>query len=222
MPSIMELDELKSAWKALDRRLQKQDLLTRELLREGRLDTARTRLRPLVFGHAAQIVLGVLGCGGFAPFWFAHREDTPLLLAGLAMHAYSLALIVVGVVVLVQVARIDYAAPVLSIQRALLRLRSTYIRGGLSVGLAWWVMWLPLLMVLIGNTGGGLYANAPAVVIGGLAVGVAGLVLTYAAYRWASRPERARLGRWLGDGAAGRSIQRAQAAVDDLARFEQE
>ena len=131
-------------------------------------------------------------------------------------------LIIVGVVVLVRIARIDYAAPVLSIQRALLRLRSTYILGGLSVGLAWWVLWVPLLMVLIGRAGGGLYANAPAAVIGGLAVGVAGLALTYVAYRWASQPERARLSRWLADGAAGRSIRRAQAAVEDLARFEQE
>jgi hypothetical protein len=222
MESNMELDDFKVAWKTLDRRLEKQNLLTRELFREGRLESARTRLRPLVWGHALQIVLGVLGALWFAPFWIAHRQETPLLLAGLAMHAYCVALIAAGVAVLAQVARIDYAAPVVAIQRALLRLRWTYVRTGLAIGLAWWFLWVPLIMVLIGMAGGDLYANAPSAVIGGLLSGVVGLFLTFVVYRWANQPSRARLGRWLADGAAGVSIRRAQAAVDDLTRFERE
>lgn len=222
MDSIMELDDLKAAWKALDRRLEEQNLLTRELFRGERLDAARARLRPLGWGHMLQIILGAFGATWFAAFWIAHRDETALLIAGLAMHAYCLAMIVLGVVVLAQVARIDYAAPVVTIQRALLHLRSTTIRGGLAIGLAWWFLWVPLIMVLIGQAGGNLYVNAPSAVVGGLSSGVAGLLLTVAVYRWARQPRRAHLGRRLADAAAGASIRRAQAAVDDITRFEQE
>ncbi|MEO6687916.1 MAG: hypothetical protein ABIS07_07795, partial [Dokdonella sp.] len=62
----------------------------------------------------------------------------------------------------------------------------------------------------------------PAFVFISLAIGGAGLLLTWALHRWANRPQHARIGRWLDDTAAGAGIRRAQAAVDELSRFEQE
>ncbi len=33
------------------------------------------------------------------------------------------------------------------------RLRKVYVRGGLAIGLPWWLLWIPFLMVLIGHAG---------------------------------------------------------------------
>ncbi|GAA0712700.1 hypothetical protein GCM10009105_15530 [Dokdonella soli] len=215
----MELDDLKLAWQTLDRRLQQQNALGLQLFRDGRVDKARRGLRPLVWGQAIQMLIGVLGSFWFAPFWVAHRHEPWLLLAGLVMHVYCLGLIVFGAVMQARIARIDYAAPVLAIQRQLLTLRRTYVIGGLLIGLPWWFLTAPLLVVL---TRGLILDNAPSAVWGQLVVGAIGLLATGGFVRWANQPHRAALGRKLGDGAAGGSIHRAQAALDEIARFEKE
>jgi hypothetical protein len=48
MEAGMELDELKHAWKTLDRRLEQQNALGLQMLRDGRLERARRGLRPLM------------------------------------------------------------------------------------------------------------------------------------------------------------------------------
>ena len=219
MEARMELDELKHAWKTLDRRLEQQNALGLQLLRDGRLERARSGLRPLVWGQAIQMLIGGAGALLFAPIWIAYRHEPAVLLAGLVMHAYCLGLIAFGIVMQAKIARIDYAAPVLAIQRQLLDLRRTYIVGGMLIGLPWWFLTAPLLVAL---SQGAILERAPSVIWLQLAIGAAGLLATWWFHRWANRPQRAAFGRKLDDGAAGGSIRRAQAALDELAAFERE
>lgn len=223
MESIMELDDLKLAWQTLDRRLEQQNALNLQLLKDGRLDKTRRGLRPLVWGQAAQMLIGVLGALWFAPFWIAHLHEPPLLFAGLVMHAYCIGLIVFGAVMQARIAHIDYAAPVLQIQHELLRLRRTYVIGGMLIGLPWWFLYVPLIMVLAKmGSNANVFDNAPSFVYISVAIGIVGMWLTWLLHRWANHPKHARIGRWLDDAAAGASIRRAQDAVDGLTRFEQE
>jgi hypothetical protein len=216
----MELDEMKLAWQGLDRRLEQQHALNLQLFRDGRLDKLQRGLRPLVWGQAIQMVIGVLGLLVLAPIWIAHWRDPAVLIAGVVMHVYCVGLIVVGAVVQSQVARIDYGAPVLVIQRQLLQLRRTYaFWGAVVVGLPWWFLTAPLLVVL---SRGAIMTKAPSVIWIQLAIGVVGLLATWWFHRWAHRPERAALARKLDDSTAGGSIRRAQAAVDEIARFDKE
>lgn len=216
----MELDEMKLAWQGLDRRLEQQYALNLQLFRDGRLDKLQRGLRPLVWGQAIQMVIGALGLLVLAPIWIAHWRDPAVLVAGVVMHAYCVGLIIVGAMVQSQVARIDYGAPVLAIQRQLLQLRRTYaFWGAMVVGLPWWFLTAPLLVVL---SRGAVMVNAPSVVWIQLAIGAAGLLATWWFHRWSRRPERAALARKLDDSTAGGSIRRAQAALDEIARFEQE
>jgi hypothetical protein len=216
----MELDEMKLAWQGLDRRLEQQHALNLQLFRDGRMDKLQRGLRPLVWGQAIQMVIGVLGLLVLAPIWIAHWHDPAVLIAGVVMHAYCVGLIIVGAVVQGQVARIDYGAPVLAIQRQLLQLRRTYaFWGAIVVGLPWWFLTAPLLVVL---SRGVIMTNAPSVIWIQLAIGAAGLLATRWFHRWSRRPERAALARKLDDSTAGGSIRRAQAALDEIARFEQE
>ncbi len=219
MEAGMELDELKHAWKTLDHRLDRQNALGLQLLRDGRLEHARRGLRPLAWGQAIQMLIGAVGMSWFAPFWIEHRHEPSLLLAGLTMNAYCLGLVVFGAVMQSQIARIDYAAPVVAIQRQLLTLRRCYVIGGMLIGLPWWFLTAPLLVVL---SEGVILERAPSVIWSQLAIGAVGLLATCWFHRWANRPERAAFGRKLDDGAAGGSIRRAQAALDQLADFERD
>jgi hypothetical protein len=217
---MMELDEMKFAWQALDRRLERQHALNLQLFREGRLDKLQRGLRPLVWGQAIQMLVGVAGLMVLAPIWIAHRHDLAVLIAGLVVHAYCMGLIIVGAVVQSLVARIDYSAPVLAIQRQLLQLRRTYaFWGAVVVGLPWWFLTAPLLVLLSRGT---IMLNAPSVIWIQLAIGAAGLLATWWFHRWSHRPERAELARKLDDSTAGGSIRRAQWALDEIARFEQD
>lgn len=216
----MELDEMKLAWQALDRRLGQQYALHAQLFRDGRLDRLRRGLRPLVWGQAVQMLVGVLGLVVLVPIWVAHWRHPAVLVAGVVMHAYCLGLIIFGGVVQGQVACLDYAAPVLKIQRQLLKLRRIYAVGGaLVVGLPWWFLTAPLLVVL---SGGAIMRDAPSVVWANLAIGAVGLLATWWFHRWAHRPQRAAFGRKLDASNAGGSLRRAQAALEEIARFELE
>ena len=216
----MELDELKAAWTTLGQRLDAQAALSLHVYKEGKLDRMRRGLRPLAWGQAIQIVIGVLIAVWGASFWIDHRAVSHLLIAGLLVHAAGISMIVLGALMETRIASIDYSAPVLTIQRQLAQLRTVYVRGGLAIGLPWWLLWIPFLMVLLGYAGVDLYVHAPSVIWIGTAIGVMGLLATWAFVRFAGN--RPQLAERLARNVAGGSINRAQAHLDEIARFEQE
>ncbi|MGH8224632.1 MAG: hypothetical protein ACRER1_00565 [Gammaproteobacteria bacterium] len=220
----MELDDFKSAWQVLDHRLGQQHALNMQLFRDTRLDKLRHGLRPLKWGQIIQILIGLAGIVLFAPFWNMHLHEPGLLVCGLIMHLYCIALIVFGAVMLKQIARIDYSAPVLTIQRQLLRLRHIYaVYSALILGLPWWFLYIPLIIVLVSmGSGVNMIHTAPSFIYISVAIGIVGLLAMGWFYRWSHRPERARLGRTIDDSMAGGSIRRAQRAADEIVRFEQE
>lgn len=217
----MELDDFRTAWRTLDRRLREQNEVGFQLLKHQRLDAMRRGLRPLAVGQAIGMLVGALAMVWLLPMWTAPAptHDPWVKVCGAVLHAYCIGLIVLGGIVQGLIARVDYAEPVLAIQQRLLRLRRIYLVGGRLLGLPWWFLSAPLLVVL---TRGAILDTAPSVIWGQLAVGAAGLLATWLFHRWAHRPARADFGRRLDDGAAGGSLRRAQAALDDLARFERE
>ena len=119
------------------------------------------------------------------------------------------------------ISRIDYAAPVLAIQKQLGQLRRFYVRTNIGLGMAWWFLWMPIAMMLFMSAfGADLYANAPAVIYGGGAIAAAGLLLTWAFDRWARHPSRPQMAKIVDDSVAGSSLTRAQQALDEIAQFE--
>ena len=215
----MELDDMKLAWQALDHRLEQQHALNVQLFRDGRMDKLRRGFRPLVLGQALQMLIGVLGLIVLAPIWTSNWRDPAVLISGLVMHIYCVGLIVIGGMVLGRVAGIDHAAPVLTIQRRLLKLRHIYgVWGAIAVGLPWWFLTAPLLVVL---TRGGIMTSAPSVIWVMLAIGAVGLAATWLFHRWSHRPERAELSRHMDANMSGGSIRRAQTTLLEIARFEQ-
>lgn len=219
----MELDDLKQAWHALDARLEQQNALGLQLLTDRKLDKARRQLRPLWWGQVAQMLFGVLCVLLGATCWNLHADQTPLLVAGIVVHVYGIATIIAGGITLGLIGRIDYAAPVVHIQKQLARLRRFYVASGAAVGLAWWVLWVPFLMVLAGldrDADGQTWLQPW--VYASLVIGVAGLLATAWFHRWSRLPGRPRLAKAMDDSVTGRSLRKAQARLDEIARFERD
>ena len=217
----MELDDMKAAWQTLNQRLETQAALNLHVFKDNKLDMLRRGLRPLVWGQAIQIVIGVLIAMWGGSFWVDHRTVPHLLIAGLIVHATGISMIALGALMETLIARIDHSAPVLTIQRQLAQLRKVYVRAGIAVGLPWCALWVPFTMVALKSVfGPDLYLNAPQMVWDNVGFGVVCILGTLAFLRWArGRPNVARR---LGDFAAGRSIVRAQGLLDEIARFERE
>ncbi len=222
MDTTMELDDFKSAWQAIDRRLELDNRLKLHDLRERTLHKARGSLRPLFWGQVAQILFAIPFILLAALLWMSQPAHASAIFAGVLVHAYGVLTIIGAGVVLGQIGRIDHALPVLEIQKQLLRARAFYIRSGMLAGLPWWFLWVAILQVLAGLGDVDLLAKAPALVWSGYGIGIAGLLATCWFHRWARRPERAELGRKMDDSLTGGSLRKALAQLDELKRFEQE
>ena len=225
----MELDELKQAWQSLDKRLQQQNAMQFQRLRDQRVDRMKSSLRPLLIGQIIQILFGAGMVLIGADVWASHRDVPHLLIAGIVMHVYGIAIIIAGGIVCRGIAGIDHAAPVLVLQSRLAKLRKHFLLGGICVGLPWWVLWVPFMMTLaMSSTGIDVYAVADAsspvsnwlnISVG---VGVLGFFGTWVFHRWSRHPSRAALGQKLEDDAAGGSLRKAQAELDTLRAYAEE
>lgn len=218
----MELDEMRQAWQALNKRFEQQQTFNLQMFRDDRADKARRRLRPLRWGQGIQIAAGVVLMFLAASFWIDHLDDLHLAAEGLLLHAYGLMLVVTAARNLYLQDRVDFAAPVVEIQKQLAALRQWRLREALLYGITGCFVWIPLVLVLFALLGADVWADVPLVVAGFIASGVACLGLMYGLIRWSLLPGRARLRMALMDSSIGRSVLGTQAMLDEIARFEKD
>lgn len=217
----MEPDDLRTAWQALEGRMARSDQVQLALLRETRLARAKSQLRPLKVGHWLQLELGlgliVLGVA----CWTRNTDVVGLLIAGVAVHAFGVLTVLGATATLVLAVRIDYAAPVLTIQRQLARLLRVYTFNAAACGAPWWIMWLLVVVAFSGLGDMRATDGSSAWIVWSVAIGGLGLAGTWI-YAW--RRQRAYLlathesavNRC--DGADG--IRRSQRLLDEIAAFE--
>lgn len=214
----MELDEMKLAWQTLGAKLEQQHTLTLQLFHESRLDKLRHGLRPLLWGQSLQLMIGIALAVCGAVLWATHLQRIDVLVCGLVAHAYGVLLIIFAARNLYLLNRVDYSAPVLDIQRRIARLRAFRVRVEAPVNaVVCCFLWIPVVWANLALYGINLWS--PGFVRWGLASGFAGL-LSIAVVVWAMR--RMGYARKIEDHSAGRSVQRAQAALDEITRFERE
>ena len=214
----MELDELKQAWHAMEQRLDRQQALNVQLLTESRIDKAKRHLRWLLLGQCAQLAIGLLVTVLSARFWIANHEVPLLLVAGLAGHAWGVLVICSAVVELLLVTRIQYAQPVLTVQRymALLQRWRTRVAPWLGLPFLLACMFGPMVLAALGAPVSTAWLVGNLVVCLGLAIAVAWF------YNWSHRPGREALARRVDDFLGGDSLRRAREQLEELARFERE
>ncbi len=219
----MELDEMKAAWLALDRRLAREEALTLNTFREGRLDRLRAMLRPLVAARIVQIVLGTLMALAFAPFWVEHLDTPHFVVIGASLHLYALMMIIGGARDLFMMHRIDYAAPVVEIQRRLAELRAWLLKSAPVFGAVGCFIWIPFTLwafeVLFGAD---IWAHAPIVVWIFVGWGVVALAVLLLALRIARHPGRTKWAERFERGMIGNRLAKAQRFLDEIAAFARE
>jgi len=216
----MELDDLKNAWQRMDQRLERQAALQFDLAAALQADRAKRQLWPVVAGQIIALAVFVPAIGFFAPFWFAHREEPLAMACGVLMHAWCLAIVVSSVLQLYLVAQANIAGPVVAIQRNVERLHLWRVRVSPWLGMAFWLLWIPFLEVLLKSGTGqdiwhGLFAW-------GVPFSICGLLLSLAFRAWLRQPARRHHGEAIDRSHAGRSVLRARAFLDEIARFERE
>lgn len=221
----MELDEMKQAWQALDRRLAKQQAIDLGLYRDRRMDRLRQRLRPLAWWTMVQIPLGIALMLWGIRFWSTHLGDPRWMACGIVMQLFGLLSVVFPGRTLAMVLRIDYAVPVLEIQRRLADLRAWRVKVEAPVSaVIGSLIWIPALLMLaqsqVDGLGWNLWDHArPGLVrwlVLSVLVSLGALALAYGVLRWLG------LHRRLANHLAGASVRRAEAELDAVLRFERE
>lgn len=218
----MELEELKATWETLNRHLKRESAISLALYTDQKLANARSRLRPLYIGQILQLFFGLSFVLLAATLWSTRPTAVSVIVAGVLVNAYGVGCIIAASIVMGAISHIDYAGSVLEIQERLARVRRAYIVGGIVAGLTWWFLWIPLLMVVLALVHVNLFAHAPSVVWSGLAVGMAGLGGMLWLYARSRKPSHDRLRHFVDQAVVGRSLQKAQAQLDEIRQFSRE
>ncbi|MUV15472.1 hypothetical protein [Noviluteimonas gilva] len=168
----MELHELESAWKTLDARVARQEVELTQLRSQNFAMRTKGKLARASLGQSWQIAVGLLFAVWGGGYWFDHLGTPHLVAYGLAVHAYGIALLATAIVLLVQLANVDYALPVSDVQERLLRLRRTRIRCERVLWIAGAVMWVPIMMIALRWIHFDAWLVNPWFVLGNLAAGL--------------------------------------------------
>ncbi|HET9474476.1 MAG TPA: hypothetical protein VFO82_11320 [Steroidobacteraceae bacterium] len=215
----MELDELKTSWQELDRRLDRLTQINLALVTDTQTRKARWRLLPVFVGAVLNVLVGGWLVGTFARFWTSHLDTPSAVAAGIALHAGSIVVVIAGVVQLLLVLRINFARPVVVLQRYLALLRAWEVRSFYAIWLGAWLLLPALLVAAVMAVGGvDLWAVAPGVVLINVAVCAAVALVSIAFHRAARRPD-GRFGAWLERLLTNHSIERAKFELDEIDRF---
>ena len=215
------LDDLKVAWNELSQKLERQNALALHQFKENKLARFRSGLRPLVLGQIIQLIIGIGITAFSATYWVTHLSRPPLLICGLLLQAYGIMFIAFAARDLLLIRRIDYASPVVEIQKQLAELRGWHLRAAAWHGLTGSVVWLPVMILLLHGLGADeSWISQPQKMIWLISSIAICLGLNYALMRLSRSPGRC--GRALQKSWIGSAVNRAQAALDEIEEFERE
>jgi hypothetical protein len=220
--TTMEPNELKSTWQKLEKTLERGNQLTAAMLRQKKLDATHKSLGPLKWNQAFQICFGVLFIVLAALLWSTKPTAISVVVAGVIVEAYGIGCVITAGMVFSSLNRIDYAAPVVKVQGGLAHVRRAYGICVVFAGLSWWVLWIPLLMLLAGLVHINLYANAPSVIWIGMAIGIVGLSGTYWIYLYSMKSPNMQLRQFVERATFGGSLLKALQQLNEVRKFEEE
>ena len=145
------------------------------------------------------------------------------MVPALLMHAYGLLFVLFAARTLSLIGRIDYAAPVLHIQRRLAELRRWRTRVEWPLfGIVGCFIWIPLMLVIFSVLGTDVWVLHPKLVYWNVACGFGCLGLLCGIAHWMRHRGGERARAVIQNSRAGHSIRKVQEALDEIACFEQE
>jgi hypothetical protein len=217
----MELDDLKSTWQQLDRKLDRQYALDLGQLRERKLVKVRLTFVMLIVGRIVQLLAGVALNVLMVRFVAAHLHQPHLVVEGTLLTLFGLLMMASAVREFQLIGGIDLSAPVVTIQKRLLLLKRWHLTEALIFGLAASVIWVPLTLVAFEVLfDADVVLNAPEVVLSFVASALVCVAIVTGIWRSTSRVKNPATRDWLERHFGGQSLAIANQAVADLARFE--
>ena len=219
----MELEQLRSAWRAYDAKLDEAVSLNARVARETVLVKADTTLQRLTRGLWVEVVLGLACMLALGSFVAGNVPEPRFFVAGLLLGAYVAGLTIAAVRHLVDVSRIDFDAPVIAIQRELETAKMRRIRTNTWALILGPLMWTPLLVVVAKAFASiDVYGFNYAWLAANLALGCSVIATSiWISKRFANRMQRSALVRRLMDDLAGTSMRKAAAFVAAASAFEE-
>ena len=218
----MELDDLKTAWAELDRKLATTQAAVARLHTERTADRTRAALRPLQWKLVWELFEGIAAAVLMGMYLANNFDETRFAVPGLILHALAVLSIVATVWQMVLAARIDYTAPVLAIQQQLARLRAARCRAWFWVLVLSPLVWPLVVIVGVRGLGGGDVYAACGVpfVLGNVAFGLVFALIVWGVARvWAAKRPVSAWREWVRDGLAGTSLTRAKKHLREAAEF---
>ncbi|HSP44798.1 MAG TPA: hypothetical protein VLO30_02280 [Chthoniobacterales bacterium] len=214
------LDDLKTAWQALDRKLERDHTFALHQLKETRLAKMRGGFRLLTAGQIVQATLGLMLALVAGSFWFDHLGTPHLMVYALSLHGFGIMMIGFAIRDLFLIHAIDYDAPVLAIQKQLAELRTWRLRAGICFAVAGCLIWVPGLLIVFYLLGADLWEHEPVVVYWIVISSFLCLGIAYGLLWRSRRPGQERLAKCLQESSVGKSVTRAEEMLGEIERFE--
>jgi len=230
----MELDDLKTRLAEKDAKLDQVLRLNATAVRELQLSKTKSSLRWLVPGVVFELLMTIVAVVWLGDFIAGHLREPRFLLTAVLIDVCMIAFMGACIRQLAAIASLDYSLPVVTVQKELGRLRILRIRTTKWVMTLSFVLWFPVLIVLlkgflgvdlwlilgaVGDRHGSFVAWVVANVLFGLAVA---LVMIWVWNRYANRVNPSPVIKHIMDDFAGRSLTKALSSLDAIVRFETE
>jgi hypothetical protein len=145
---MVDLDELKEKWAELDRKLDVNIRLNRQLLSATKLNKTRSSLKLLAVYLGLEAVVWGAIIVALGNFIYEHISMAQLAVPAVALDLYSIGMLNFLIRQIALALRIDYGKPIATIQKqieALRVLRIRTIQWGILAGI---VVWVPFLIVV--------------------------------------------------------------------------
>lgn len=219
----MELDELKSAWSSVNRRLdemQEQQNALQNMALDAQTNKSANALRREPIFELAVAILTVIWSGNFLWENLAALQRSPFSALPVGMlHALAIVTIGLSVRQLITIASLDYSQPILDTQVKIASLRSLRVRSTqwlFLIGLPLWVL-IPSIagQAIVGV--GFIHEIDKGWLVANLVFGVAAAAaIVYAARRLR---DRSSVFQKIDDLIAGTAIAKAQRLLADVQGF---
>jgi hypothetical protein len=218
----LNIDDMKAAWTATDERLDRVVWSHRELLRETKLDRARSELGRLIWVPILELISGLALSGIVAPM-IATETELRFLLPAVAVLAAAIFMVIAAINKLHLVTSIDISEPVAQMQRKLAKYGTLRSWTNQWLLCAAPLLWVPGVIVFARGAWGFDIYRGPGTqwlivnAIFGLAVLTAGVVV---AYRYRNVAAGSPFLRRLSDDMTGRSLEKAKKLLGEVTEFE--
>lgn len=219
----MQLDDLKQVWAAHGADLERSLAINERLLRETLLGKVRSVFVPFQIVRTLEVALGIATIVAAMAVLSNHFADPRYLVVAGGLAAVAAYVTGLCAYALRQTARIDYAAPVTTLQQAVERIRLAEYRALKWTLLLGIVAWLPIALILFEALTGfdalarvGLPWLVANILFGLVCLGIGQAM----SRRYVERPDLNPWARRLVESLSGRSVRSATQHLAELARFE--